>query len=77
MVVALLMHCLKSTDEIGDMSGVSESNDSLVAFGMEIPLAGVDCPIIERMCLWEPLELNQNKHEDSKAELCLTSVQNA
>ena len=48
MVVALLMHCLKS---IGEMSGVGESNDSLVAFGMEMPLAGVDWLKIESMSL--------------------------
>lgn len=54
MVVALLMHYLKS---IGEMSGESESNDSLMAFGMEMPLVGVDWLIIESMSLWEPLGL--------------------
>ena len=52
MVVALLMHYLKSIGDIGEMR---ESNDSLVAFGMEMPLSGVDCPIIESKSLWEPL----------------------
>ena len=55
MVVALLMPCLKNTGDIGEMSGASEGHDSLVAFGVEMPLAGVDCLIIESMSLWEPL----------------------
>ena len=58
MVVALPMACLMNTGDIGEMSGGSECHDSLVAFGMEMPLAGVDCSIIESMSLWEPLGLD-------------------
>ena len=60
MVVALLMLCLKSIDEIGQLSGASESNESLLTFGMEreMPLAEVDCSIVESMSLWKPLGLD-------------------
>ena len=79
MVVALLMHCSQSIGEIGRLSGVRECHDSLVAFGMEMPLAEVDCLIIESMSLWEPLGLCQRKGKDSKTEneLRLILFQNA
>ena len=53
MVVALLVPCLKS---MGEMSGMDENNDSSVAFGMMMLLAGVDCLSNEGRSLWESLD---------------------
>lgn len=50
MVVVWLVRFLKSMGEMG------ESNDaSVVAFGREMHLAGMDCLPIASRSLWEPL----------------------
>lgn len=53
MVAVLLTDFLKSMGEMGELS---KSNDSLMAFGMEMPPAGVDRRIIAGRWLWEPLD---------------------
>ena len=58
MVVVLLIGCLKNMGEMGEMS---ESNGCWVAFGIEMPLAEVDCLIVAGMSLWEPLGLAKER----------------
>lgn len=52
MVVVLLIDCLKNKGELGEMG---ERNGCSVAFGMEMPLAEVDCLIVAGRSLWGPL----------------------
>ncbi len=52
MVVALLIHCSKSTSVLGE---TGESSSSSVAVGKELPFAVVDCLLIVGRYLWEPL----------------------
>lgn len=64
MVVVLQIDCLKNKGELGEMG---ERNGCSVAFGMEMPLAEVDCLIVAGRSLWEPLGLGQRKEEYSEA----------